>query len=399
MYGHFANEIRSHRDLPYRLNQWTNVVRWEFKSPMPFLRTREFHWQEGHTAHLTEEEAGYEALRILDHYADVYEYLLAVPVVKGRKTKNEQFPGADYTTTIEAFIPVAGRGIQAATSHCLGQHFSKMFHITVEDPAKTEGAVKKPPIHVWQTSWGCTTRSIGIMALTHGDDRGLVLPPRIAKIQVIIIPAGITAKTPDSNKQKLYQDIDNFEKILRAAGVRVKADLRDGYSPGWKFSHWELQGVPLRLEFGPKDSAAGIVTTSRRDRDGRGRICLADLEDQVLRMLEEIQTDLFDAADKVYRAHRALIMDWKDFVPALNDKKLCLIRHCLEGKCEDLIKEMSARKDKGDVPEDARAPSMGAKSLCIPFEQPDGILPGETRCTNPNCGQLAQKWVMFGRSY
>ena len=148
MYGHFAKEIRSHRDLPYRLNQWTNVVRWEFKYPMPFLRTREFRWQEGHTAHLTEEEAGSEAIKILDHYADIYEHLLAVPVVKGRKTENEQFPGADYTTTIEAFIPAAGRGIQAATSHCLGQHFSKMFNITIEDPSMTEGGEKKRPLHV-----------------------------------------------------------------------------------------------------------------------------------------------------------------------------------------------------------------------------------------------------------
>ena len=237
------------------------------------------------------------------------------------------------------------------------------------------------------------------MALTHGDDRGLVLPPRVAKIQVIIIPAGITAKTTDDNKQKLFQEIDNLEKTLKAVGVRVKADLRELYSPGWNFSHWELQGVPLRLEFGPKDSAAGIVTISRRDRGEKGQIRLLELETQVISMLETIQADLFDSADKTYRAHRKIITEWRQFVQALNAKNLCLIPHCLEAICEDEIKAMSARKNEVDVPEDSRAPSMGAKGLCIPFEQPGGIVQGETKCTNPNCERLAQKWVMFGRSY
>lgn len=193
MYPYFAKKIQSHRDLPLKLNQWNNVVRWEFKHPMPFIRSREFLWQEGHTAHLTKEDAGAEVMQILDWYEGVYQELLAVPVVKGTKTVNEKFPGADYTTTIEGFIPATGRGIQAATSHCLGQHFSKMFDITVEDPnAKETGKSEK--IHVWQNSWGLTTRSIGVMILTHGDNRGLVIPPRVAEIQVIVIPVGVTAK-------------------------------------------------------------------------------------------------------------------------------------------------------------------------------------------------------------
>ena len=193
MYPYFAKKIQSHRDLPLKLNQWNNVVRWEFKHPMPFIRSREFLWQEGHTAHLTKEEADAEVLQILDWYAGVYEELLAVPVIKGTKTVNEKFPGADYTTTIEGFIPATGRGIQAATSHMLGQHFSKMFDISVEDPKpKVDG--KTDRVLVWQNSWGLTTRSIGVAILTHGDNRGLVTPPRVAEIQVILIPVGITAK-------------------------------------------------------------------------------------------------------------------------------------------------------------------------------------------------------------
>ncbi|KAF2838801.1 prolyl-tRNA synthetase [Patellaria atrata CBS 101060] len=399
MYNYFREKIQSHRDLPLKLNQWNNVVRWEFKHPMPFIRSREFLWQEGHTAHFTEEEAGIEVRQILDFYAAIYEELLAVPVVKGMKTKNEQFPGAHYTTTVEGFIPATGRGIQGGTSHCLGQHFSKMFDITVEDPSSKEG-VKKPPVNVWQNSWGFTTRSIGVMVLTHSDNKGLVLPPRVAKIQVAIVPVGITAKTGDEDRDKLYKEATALGEVLKEAGIRVKVDFREGYSPGWKFNDWELKGVPLRLEFGPKDSANHVVTTSRRDQEGKSTIPISDLAAQTKALLDTIQSDLFNKADKEFREHRKLITDWKDFVPALNAKNVCLIPHCEGGPCEDQIKEMSARKDEGDsLAEDARAPSMGAKSLCIPFEQPEGIVEGKTKCTNPECKELAKRWVMFGRSY
>ncbi|TVY33328.1 putative proline--tRNA ligase [Lachnellula occidentalis] len=400
MYGFFANEIRSHRDLPLRLNQWVNVVRWEFKDPMPFLRSREFHWQEGHTAHISEGEAASQVLQVLDHYADMYEYLLAVPVVKGKKTVNEQFPGAHYTTTIEGFIPATGRGIQAATSHHLGQHFSEMFNIKVEDPSVDEAGQKNLPIHVWQTSWGCTTRSIGVMILTHGDNKGLVLPPRAAKVQVVIIPVGIRAKTTDEDKKKLYERIDDLTKSLQEVQVRVQVDLREGYSPGWKFSDWEVKGVPLRLEVGPRDLVDSVVTTARRDTGVKGRIAFSEFQQEVPALLEAIQKNLFDTANENYRAHRKIITHWDDFVPALNDKNLCLSPHCLRELCEDEIKKLSARRLEVDkITEDAKAPSMGAKSLCIPFDQPDGLVKGETRCINPGCGELAQEWVMFGRSY
>ncbi|KAF2734934.1 prolyl-tRNA synthetase [Polyplosphaeria fusca] len=403
MYPYFAKKIQSHRDLPLKLNQWNNVVRWEFKHPMPFIRSREFLWQEGHTAHLTKQEASDEVMQILDWYADVYQKLLAVPVVKGTKTENEKFPGADYTTTIEGFIPATGRGIQAATSHCLGQHFSKMFNITVEDPTAKE-AGKSEHVHVWQNSWGLTTRSIGVMILTHGDNRGLVIPPRVAEIQVVVIPVGVTAKMSSEAKQDLYGKAQAIANDLKDAGVRVEIDDREGYSPGWKFNDWEMKGIPLRIEFGPKDAEKGIVTTSRRDIDSkdeaRGETKVSDVKEAIPKLLETIQADMFNKADKAYREHRKQLTNWEEFVPALNDKNVVLVPHCEGEKCEDEVKDLSARKEPGDtVAEDAKAPAMGAKSLCIPFEQPEGIKEGETKCINPNCSSFAKAWVLFGRSY
>ena len=399
MYPHYAKKIRSHRDLPLRLNQWNNVVRWEFKHAMPFLRSREFLWQEGHTAHLTEEAAGIEVRQILDFYAAVYEELLAVPVVKGMKTDNEKFAGAYYTTTIEGFIPSVGRGIQAGTSHCLGQHFSKMFNITVEDPSAKEGE-KKPALNVWQNSWGFTTRSIGVMVLVHGDNKGLVLPPRVAETQVVIVPVGVKASTKPEEKERLHKETEALKSVLVEAGVRTEVDMREGYSPGWKFNDWELKGVPLRLEFGPKDSENHVVTTSRRDQEGKATIPITAIGTQVPALLETIQNDLYNRAATDYKAHRVKVTKWEDFVPALNNKNVCLIPHCVQGSCEDEIKELSKRKsDDDDAPEDARAPSMGAKSLCIPFDQPTAIDELTTKCTNPNCKNMAKNWVMFGRSY
>ncbi|KZF19353.1 prolyl-tRNA synthetase [Xylona heveae TC161] len=402
MYPYYAKWIRSHRDLPLRLNQWNSVVRWEFKHPQPFLRTREFLWQEGHTAHLTEEGAAEEVLQILEWYAGVYEELLAVPVIRGRKTDKERFAGGLYTTTVEGYIPTTGRGIQGGTSHCLGQNFSKMFNITVEDPNTKDGE-KGPPLFVWQNSWGLSTRTIGVMTMIHGDNRGLVLPPRVVEIQVVIVPVGITNKLSEDEKKKLYEETRVLGDKLRAVGVRVEVDDRDSYSPGWKFNQWELKGTPLRLEFGPGEAKGGFVTTSRRDipgKDGKGSIALSDLEKEVPALLETIQGDLYKRAKDAFDSHVIQVTDWKDFVPALNNKNVCLIPHCLTEECEDQVKDLSARKDEGDnVAEDARAPSMGAKSLCIPFQQPEGVVKGETKCTNPQCSRTAEAWCLFGRSY
>ncbi|KAH9827015.1 putative proline--tRNA ligase [Teratosphaeria destructans] len=403
MYDFYSKKIRSHRDLPLKLNQWNNVVRWEFKHAVPFLRSREFLWQEGHTAHQTQEQASQEVYQILDYYADIYEELLAVPVVKGVKTKAEQFPGADFTTTIEGYIPAVGRGIQGATSHALGQHFAKMFNITIEDPNQVvEEGKSRQKLHVWQNSWGFTTRSIGVMIMIHGDDKGLVLPPRVADTQVVIVPVGVNAKMSEEDKNKLYDQVADIKKRLEEADVRVEADYREGYSPGYKFNDWELKGVPLRIEFGPKDAANEVVATARRDRvyaedKGKGSIKLADLATEVPKLLEQIQQDMFAKASAEYAEHRKLVTEWKDFVPELNKKNLLIVPFCLQGDCEDQIKEDSSGRIEGQEV-DARAPSMGAKSLCIPSEQPEESLEGRT-CINPKCGRDALAFVMFGRSY
>ncbi|KAI9742316.1 MAG: ribose-phosphate pyrophosphokinase 1, partial [Candelina submexicana] len=399
MYPYYAKWIRSHRDLPLRLNQWNSVVRWEFKHPQPFLRTREFLWQEGHTAHLTEKGAAEEVLQILEFYAGIYEQLLAVPVIRGRKTEKEKFAGGYYTTTVEGYIPTTGRGIQGGTSHCLGQNFSTMFGITVEDPSAKEGE-KKDPIFVWQNSWGLSTRTIGVMTMIHGDDKGLVIPPRVAETQIVIVPVGITAKLSEEDRETLYKDVDDLADTLAEADFRVETDKRDGYSPGWKFNEWELKGVPLRLEFGPGESKGGYVTTARRDKprkEDKGQIQISELSKGVSELLEQIQADLYSRADAAFKSHVKKLTKWDDFVPALNDKNVCLIPHCLTEKCEDEVKELSARKEQADdTPEDAKAPSMGAKSLCIPFEQPEEGIAEGTACTNPNCKNKAEKWCLFG---
>ncbi|KAK3315081.1 proline-tRNA ligase-like protein [Apodospora peruviana] len=396
MYPYYAKWIRSHRDLPLRLQQWNSVVRWEAKQTTPFLRAREFLWQEGHTAHLTEELAAEEVLQILELYAGVYEQLLAVPVVRGKKTENEKFAGGYWTSTCEGFIPSTGRGIQGATSHALGQNFSKMFGITVEDPAK-----KGEHIHVWQNSWGLSTRVIGVMVMIHGDDKGLVLPPRIAPVQVVIIPVGLTAKTTQEARDDLLKQVEDMAATLKAADVRVEIDDRDGYTPGFKFAEWELKGVPVRLEFGPKDAAKSVASYSRRDTGEKGTISLGEITKEVPALLEQIYKDMYTKAEANFASHRLILKDWAEVVPALNAKNVVIIPFCEEPACEERIKETTkSDKEQRELGPDGKPlPSMGMKSLCIPFEQPEGLVAGETKCLNPECGKNAKSWVMFGRSY
>lgn len=402
MYPYYAKWIRSYRDLPLKLNQWNSVVRWEFKHPQPFLRTREFLWQEGHTAHLYQKEAADEVMTILDFYAGVYEELLAVPVIKGRKTEKERFAGGLFTTTCEGYIPTTGRGIQGATSHCLGQNFSKMFQITVEDPnpknLSEDGEVKK--LFVWQNSWGLSTRVIGVMAMIHGDNKGLVIPPRVAQYQVVIVPCGVTAKNAEESKHAVDEGIQNIIKELRSAGIRVTADLRDSYTPGFKFNAWEMKGVPIRLEFGPLDAKKSQAMLVRRDNGEKSSVPLSELASCVSTLLDAVQANLYQRAKAAYDSHIIKVYTWDDFVPALNAKNVIMIPWCEKEECEDDIKERSARREDESEPVDDKAPSMGAKSLCIPFAQPtgaDAIIPGETKCTA--CGMDARVWCMFGRSY
>ena len=399
MYPYYARWIQSHRDLPLRLNQWNSVVRWEFKHPQPFLRTREFLWQEGHTVHLTQEAAAEEVLQILDLYRRVYEELLAVPVVPGIKSEKEKFAGGMYTTTVEGFIPTTGRGIQGGTSHCLGQNFSRMFDISVQDPKATDETRGTPEgrLFLWQNSWGLSTRTIGVTVMVHGDNKGLVLPPRVAQTQVVIVPCGLGVKVPQEVKDQVTDTCARLAAELRQKEVRAHADLRDNYNPGFKFNDWELRGVPLRLELGPKDLANNAVVAVRRDNGEKQQMALGELCTAVPQALEAIQRDLFQRADAEFRSHRKVVTDWDEFTRTLNAKNHVIIPWCETGECEDKIKDRSARTVSSEEAQDERAPSMGAKSLCIPFDQ--ASYPSLEGKTCPQCGAPAKRWTMFGRSY
>ncbi|XP_021712876.1 bifunctional glutamate/proline--tRNA ligase [Aedes aegypti] len=389
MYPAYAKWIQSYRDLPIRLNQWNNVVRWEFKHPQPFLRTREFLWQEGHTAFGVKADAEQEVLDILDLYAKVYTDLLAIPVVKGRKTEKEKFAGGDYTTTVEAFISASGRAIQGATSHFLGQNFSKMFDIVFEHPETKEKE------YVYQNSWGITTRTIGVMIMVHADNQGLVLPPRVACIQAIIVPCGITANTTDDERKSLYESCKELEEELVKAGVRCEGDYRDNYSPGWKYNHWELKGVPIRIELGFKDLKNKQFVAVRRDTGEKITVKREQAAKDIPALMETIHENMFKKADKDLHDHLKVTKKWDEFIQFLDTKNIIMAPFCGESPCEDKIKAESARDDAEAEP---GAPAMGAKTLCIPFEQPAKITKDD-KCVHPACDRSAKFYTLFGRSY
>eukprot|EP01113_Clastostelium_recurvatum_P049259 TRINITY_DN909_c0_g1_i1.p1 TRINITY_DN909_c0_g1~~TRINITY_DN909_c0_g1_i1.p1 ORF type:complete len:575 (-),score=190.47 TRINITY_DN909_c0_g1_i1:32-1717(-) len=388
MYPSYAQWIRSHRDLPLKLNQWSNVVRWEFKHPVPFLRTREFLWQEGHTVFAHKEEADKEVLDILELYKRVYEELLAVPVVKGTKSEKEKFAGGDYTTTIEAFIPENGRGIQAATSHHLGQNFAKMFHIEYESEAG-------PRQLAYQNSWGLTTRTIGVMVMVHGDDNGLMLPPRVAPIQVVIVPIYFAGKdnAPVENACK------EVLELLKNAGVRVQFDSRDNYNPGYKYNHWELRGVPIRLDIGPKDVEKKSVFVARRDSGAKQSLPVEGLAGAIQGLLVDIQAAMLAKARGVRDEHLVEVRTWDKFVSTLDGKNIVLTPWCDRTVCEDDIKKRSGEESlklKGEEEKGFRL-TGSAKTLCIPHEHSQKPLEG-LQCF-AGCGHEAKKWTLFGRSY
>jgi prolyl-tRNA synthetase len=281
----YSRWIESYRDLPVLLNQWCNVMRWE-KVTRLFLRTAEFLWQEGHTAHATATECQEEVLRMLEVYREFAEHDLAIPVHAGRKSAAEKFAGAEMTYSIEALMR-DGKALQAGTSHNLGQHFAKVFDITYQD----EAGVRQ---HVWQTSWGVSTRLIGAIIMTHGDDQGLRLPPRVAPIQAVVVP--IWRKEGEREQVSAFVD-----KVREAAGdVRLHVDARDQYTPGWKYNEYEMRGVPIRLEVGPRDVAQGSVMSVRRDNRAKEPIKIENLRVRLPQLLDEVQQGLFDAA-KAYR--------------------------------------------------------------------------------------------------
>lgn len=390
MYPAFAKWIRSHRDLPMKINQWVNIVRWEFKQPTPFLRSREFLWQEGHTVHATREEAMSTVDDILDLYADMYEDLLAVPVIKGVKSEGEKFAGGQQTHTVEAFIPASGRGIQAATSHLLGNNFAKMFDITFEDE-KGERRLGE------QTSWGVTTRALGIMIMVHSDDKGLVLPPRVAPIQVIIIPIPAS----DSGAAEVYSTCDDLNSHLRAVGVRAETDMRPNRTPGWKYNWWEMKGVPIRVEVGPRDIERGTCRIVKRHTGMKTDCKRLDFVNIIVSELDQIHSDMFCKAREERDSGIVRVTRWSDVMPALNQGKLILAPWCETTESEDGIKK-ATRDAYGEESTQATADESTAsglsgamKSLCIPLEQPP--LEGGTKCFFS--GQPARRWGLFGRSY
>jgi len=364
MYESYAKWIRSWRDLPLLLNQWNSVVRWEFKHAKPFLRTREFLWQEGHTAHATKEDAEREVMQQLFEYVDLIENFMAIPVIAGKKTDKEKFAGADYTTTVEAFMP-DGKALQMGTSHMLGQNFAKVFGIKFLDKDEKEK-------FAWQTSWGLSTRTIGAIVMAHGDDKGLVLPPRIAPVHIVVVP--IIFK---ENKDAVIAKAKEITKKLKAKNYSVELDDRDGYTPGWKFNEWELKGIPLRIEIGPKDVEADQLVLVRRDNNEKQSIKTKDLEKKVEETLNNIQEHLFKKAKDYLIKSIVEVHGFDELVDAIKNKKMAKALFCGEGQCEDHI------KDKTE----------GANCRCIPFEQK----PAHGKCVQ--CGKEAKFWAIFGKGY
>jgi prolyl-tRNA synthetase len=320
----YANWVQSWRDLPILINQWANVVRWE-KKTYPFLRTTEFLWQEGHTAHETEAEAEDETLKILDLYAEVCEAVLAMPVVKGRKTESEKFAGALRTYSIEALMG-DGRALQAGTSHNLGQNFAKAFDIKFQ-------ARDKSVQFVWGTSWGVTTRLVGGMIMVHGDDSGLVLPPNIAPYQVVIVPIG-----RDNWRETVLPKALELQAQLRAAGLRVTLDERDE-RPGWKFAEWELRGVPLRVEIGPKDIEKSAVMVARRDTREKQSVPMDGLASRISELLADVQKGLLERARQFRDEHTQRTTSYDEFKQIMEGRPGFVIAlWCGQAECEAAVK-------------------------------------------------------------
>ena len=321
--------IQSYRDLPILVNQWANVVRWEMRTRL-FLRTAEFLWQEGHTAHATKEEAIEETKMILDLYADFAENWMAMPVIKGVKTPNERFAGAEDTYCIEALMQ-DGKALQAGTSHFLGQNFAKAFDVKFSDKSNQLD-------YVWATSWGVSTRLIGGLVMTHSDDQGLVLPPKIAPLQVVIVPI----YKGEEQKALIDVKVKEFMQSFKAAGIRVKYDDSDNQRPGWKFAEYELKGVPVRIAIGARDLENNQVEIARRDTKEKSSVSMDGLTNTVSTLLEEIQSNLFERAKQYRDEHITKAESWDEFVQILDTKAGFVAAHW-DGtpETEEKIKELT----------------------------------------------------------
>jgi prolyl-tRNA synthetase len=361
----YSKWVKSWRDLPILINQWGSVVRWEMRTKL-FLRTTEFYWQEGHTAHATEEEAREETFRMLDVYADFAINEAAIPVIKGIKSETEKFAGAVMSTTIEAMMGDT-KALQSGTSHFLGQNFAKAFEIQYSD--------KNNELQfAWTTSWGLSTRMVGAIIMTHGDDKGLVLPPRLAPIQVVMVPIFKN----ESEKRQVMPVADDLFAALRAAGVRVKMDDREEVTPGFKYNDWELRGVPLRMEIGPKDIEKNSVALARRDVPGReGKIFVPQtgIVPTVQNLLVEIQAALLAKATAFRDSHIFSPNNFEELTQVLQNG-WALSNWCESSTCEAKVKEATK-----------------AATRCIPIDQPAST----GACIV--CGQPSKRKVIFGKAY
>lgn len=356
----YSKWLSSWRDLPYLYNQWCNVLRWE-KETRPFLRSREFLWQEGHTIHETEEEAKKFTLNMLDVYADVIENLLAIPVLKGQKTKKEQFAGAEATYTVETLMH-DGRALQGGTSHYFGQNFTKAFDVKFQNK---EGEQE----YAYQTSWGISTRLIGAVIMAHGDNRGLKLPPRVAPIQVVIVPIA-------QQKEKVLEENKKLNEKL-SKKFRTKLDDRDNYSVGYKFNDWEMRGVPVRLEMGPRDIENEQVTLVRRDTQEKMIVKIDEVEEKISELLEDIQKNMYEACQQRLKEKTTIALNMEELKKNLDENQgYVKTMWCGNQECEDKVKELT-----------------GAPSRCIPFEQEN--LSDKCVC----CGKEAKHMVVWGRQY
>lgn len=357
---HYSHIIQSYRDLPKLYNQWVSVVRWE-KTTRPFLRSLEFYWQEGHTAHADEAGAEAETLRMLDVYADFYRDALAIPVIKGRKTDKEKFAGAKATYTIESMMH-DGKALQSATSHNFGDGFARAFGIQYTDKDNT---LK----YVHQTSWGLSTRTIGAIIMVHGDDNGLVLPPAVAPIQIVIVPVAM-------HKEGVLDRANALADELRAKGFRVKLDDSDKM-PGWKFAEWEMKGVPLRIELGPRDIENGQCLTVRRDNGEKTPVALDEIADKAQTILDNIHDALYEKALASREGRIYDVTDYDEFCKTIAEKPgFARAMWCGDKECELKIKE-----------------DTQATSRCMPFEQAE--LSDKCVC----CGRPAKHMVVWGKAY
>lgn len=364
MYPSYSKWIRSWRDLPLRLNQWNNVVRWEFKHPIPFLRSREFLWNEGHTVFPTKVDAEKERDQILGIYGEITSKYLALPGIPGKKTEKEKFAGAVASYSIEHLLP-DGKAIQGPDFHQDGQNFSKVFDISFIDKNNTKQ-------YAWQNTWAITTREIGVMVAVHSDDKGLILPPKVAPTQVVIIPIF----TKRMLKKQVLDEAKKIEQELKN-NLRVKLDDRTEYTPGWKFNEWELKGVPLRIEIGPKDIVEKQVIAVRRDTGKKIRVKVANLKEDANKYLNLIQNDLFVKANKFLQDNIHKVVDYREFQKILKSKGGILqVCWCGATRCEDIIKEKTS-----------------AKITNIPLEQ------GTIFSNCIYCGEKAKMIVNFAKSY